>query len=209
MSWSRGAAVVAVASTLAASAAAATPGGPLVRFGVGIGDVRLGMTTGDARRALGQPLDLVRARRLPDGRRFVEYQSRDGFWGIAMFGHKGRERLVRVSSEIPRLRTSQRLTIGTPMEAVARALEPGRECRSGSAFINYRLQPVAIDSCAVRGRVALTIFRGHSECAVEPIRYQGCPRIRTVMALVVVERLGLEEHRLSVWDPYEPSPILP
>jgi hypothetical protein len=96
--------VLAVA-VVAGGAAAAQRTDALIRPGLGIGKVRLGMTDAQVRRALGRPLAQRRSR-TGFGRLRVEYQYVDGFLLVRLTGRASSLRVVGVSTIQPHERTA-------------------------------------------------------------------------------------------------------
>jgi hypothetical protein len=96
--------VVVVSSLLlgAAVTAAPTASAPsstrLIRLGVGIGKIRLGMTYAEVRRALGRPQLVNRRQDRGFGNRYIEYLWNYDEWRVGLLGPRGRERVVRVST---------------------------------------------------------------------------------------------------------------
>lgn len=201
-----------LALVLASAATPITSADALVRPGVGIGKLRLGMTLAQSRRALGQPLLLEQATRVSQGTlRLSRYESDNGLWQLALLGARGNEKLVSIGTTSRRERLPSGLGIGTIVSTIPErlsALDP--KCVRGDAFINYRLVATGITTCAITTKGVLTIFVGEAECAVPPVRYQGCPEIRVPVATVAVEGPELTRLKLSAWDPNQtPSPLLP
>lgn len=203
-------AIVAVAA-IAGAAAGAGRTHPardtLIRPGVGIGKLRLGMTSEQARAALGLPVLLVRERRFRGFRAprwYTEYRTRDALWAVAFFGERGRERLVVVRTGVRRERTAGGVGVGTPVSALPKKLRPLRPtCVKGEPFYKWHHVQRQLVACAVSTRGATTIFSGDVTCSVTPMRYQGCPRekVRLTVGSVIVESEILRRHRLSNWWP--------
>ena len=102
------------------SAAAATPGAErVIRPGVGIGKLRLGMTEAQVRRAMGRPRFVV-TRRAGFGLRSLEYQYGLAEYTVRLFGPRGRLRAVRVGTTLVRERTPRRVGVGTTERAILR-----------------------------------------------------------------------------------------
>jgi hypothetical protein len=199
-----------LALTLAPAAGSTGAAETLLRPGIGIGKLRLGMTLAEARKALGQGLRFSYASRTRHAGLLRHYESQDGVWGLSVLGPKGKERLVRIGTDSPRERLSNGVGIGTPIATLPTRLKTlNPKCISGEFFLNHNRIPAPIASCAMMttGR-ALTIFLGDAQCAVPPIRYQGCPRLRVTIATLVVESSELSRIGLSTWNP-DPGPALP
>jgi hypothetical protein len=128
--------VVAVSSLLvvAAVAAAPTASAPsstaVIRLGVGIGKVRLGMSYSEVRRALGRPQLVNRLQDRGFGNRYVEYLWNYGDWRVGLLGPRGRERVVRVATAVRGERTPQRVGVGSTPRQLARAYRRRAECIS-------------------------------------------------------------------------------
>jgi hypothetical protein len=198
-------ALAVAALVLVTLAAGATPavacssGGVLVRPGVGIGKVQLGMSLAQARAAVGGRLLLARDRPPADGIEFREYATPDGLLEIAILGPAGNERVARIVSTGTST-TRKGVGVGTDVAAVGKGLLPlESECRVTAVFLNYRLHDRRTTDCAIVDAEVVTIFSGRAECAVIPPRYQGCPRIRLPVAAVAVESLALRRYDLSGW----------
>jgi hypothetical protein len=116
------------------SADAARSRTALVRPGIGIGKVWLGMSVAQVRRALG-PAQLVNRRvRVGFGRSYVEYAWDNGWWLVGFQGRRGRLRVVRIATLSPRERTRERLGIGSRVRAVL-ARYPHATCRRVGPFL--------------------------------------------------------------------------
>jgi hypothetical protein len=176
----------------------------LVKPGVAIGKVRLGMTIPQARQALGRPLVFEDVQRVPrDTLRLLRYRTKDGRWQVAFFGSPGRERLARVVSKAPGTRTAGGITLGMPISAVQARLRDYRPvCIQRHPFFNYVLHDLYVVACGVRTDGDTTVFDdGPPECAGPVIRYQGCQRLRITVGSVMVESDQLRLHKLSWWYP--------
>jgi hypothetical protein len=199
-----GLAVVLVVTVAAGSAGAAPARDTLIRPGVGIGKVRLGMTITEARRALGRPLRFVRAKPFPaQSSRYIEYRTHDAVWTIAVFGIRGRERVARIRSGVRSERTRNGVGVGTPVRQLPvklRSLRPmcrrGRPSAPGTGATS---PPEQLVSCAVRTKAATTIFAGDATCASPFVRHQGCEKVRVAVVDVTVESDVLRRFGLSYW----------
>ena len=111
-----------VALPLATEASASTS---LIRPGVGIGPVRLGMSAAQVRRALGKPA-YVRGTRAGFGRLAIEY----GYWPVGYTVHllraRGRTSVVAVETTLRSQRTRSGVGVGTSVRRVASALPAAR-----------------------------------------------------------------------------------
>jgi hypothetical protein len=205
-----------VAATLAligvGAPLAGTGGQPLVRPGVAIGDVQLGTSIQQARRALGQPLIFEESERIPnDTLRYLQYTTRDGRWTIGFFGSRGKERVARIVSTAPRARTRSGIGVGNPVPTLYTRLRPHSPvCIQRQPFFNYVLHEMRVVSCAVRTPGATTAFLGgNPDCAADIIRYQGCARIRISVGSVMIEGDILRRFGLSWWYPVTVIPEPP
>jgi hypothetical protein len=116
----------ALAVAVSAEANAAPARDALIRPGVGIGKVRVGMTFAQARLGLGPRPVLVRQRRYGFGSRYAEYAWRGSEWTVGVVGRGGRARVVSVATQARRERTSGGIGVGSSEHAVRRAL--GARC---------------------------------------------------------------------------------
>jgi hypothetical protein len=121
-------AVLAVSAS-AGVAAGAPERDTLVRPGVGIGKVRLGMTLAQVRRGLGRPMFVNRNVRLGFGRRYVEYAWDYGWWLVGFEQRRGRLRAVRIEARAGTERTANGIGWGTRLREVLRRY-PNARCRS-------------------------------------------------------------------------------
>jgi hypothetical protein len=120
---------------LAAAVAAAPAGGApsasdLIRRGVGIGPVRLGMRFAEVRRALGPPQLVNRRVNRGFGQRYVEYLWNYGDWRIGLAGQRGRERVVRIATQRRSERTREGVGVGSSVARLARRYGRIAECVS-------------------------------------------------------------------------------
>lgn len=113
----------------AALVAAATAGGSsqLVRHGVGIGKVRLGMTEAQVRAALGRPTWVVQTRAGFGGVR-RELQFGEAAYSVGLRRRVGGFRAVAISTILSRERTSEGLGVGSPETRVRRAYGTRLRC---------------------------------------------------------------------------------
>lgn len=214
------ASVAALTTLMALTAGEATPAparDTLVRPGVGIGELRLGMTLRESLRALGRPVVFERARIFPrESLRYMEYRTRDLLWTIGVFGVRGRERLALIGSRVRRERTRGGIGVGTPIARLAEELRAQRPvCIKRYPFMNYVLHKgLYVAACAVRTPTVdgstTTVFSGKPSCAVRVIRYQGCAKIRYHVNLVYMESQELSRYNdLSWWYPVVVEPERP
>jgi hypothetical protein len=114
---------------LATLAAGGTAGASsqLIRHGVGIGAVRLGMTEAEVRAALGRPTALVRSRTAFGGTR-LELQFDEAAYAVVLRRRAGGLRVVAVSTILSRERTREGLGVGSPEARVRRAYGARLRC---------------------------------------------------------------------------------
>ena len=142
-----------------APAAGAPDATALIRPGVGIGKVRLGMTQPQVRRALGRHMVVnVRERRF--GRLYLELAYDYSAYTVGFFGAPGELRVVSVATSLRRERTRNGLGPGTSLRALRRALR-GERCRRSRVvtFVGHHTE------CSVLARSgARTTFVAAPEC---------------------------------------------
>ena len=113
--------VVLVATAFLAGAAHSSSSSALViRPGVSIGGVRLGMTLSQVTRVLGRPATVVRRESRGFGIRYAEYQWAYGTWRVGLRGRRGAERVVRIGTTLSRQRTPAGIGAGSNTGDVAR-----------------------------------------------------------------------------------------
>jgi hypothetical protein len=97
-----------------AGGAAASPGEDMrVRHGLGIGQVRLGMTYAEVRKILGGPQTVDKRERLRGGRRYLQFSWDFGWWTVGFMGRPGKLRVALVQTLNVRERTIEGLGVGT------------------------------------------------------------------------------------------------
>ena len=111
------AALVAVA-VLAGTTAAAPTRDALIRPGIGVSKIRLGMTAAQLRKAMGPPESVIKTK-LSFGRSRIEYQYAIGSYSVHLTGRRGRERVVAVATWFAGERTRAGIGVGA-LETVAR-----------------------------------------------------------------------------------------
>ena len=118
---------VSLAVLAAGSAQGAAERDALVRPGVGIGRVRLGMTKAEVVRALGRP-QLVN-RRLERGfsSRYVEYAWDYTRWTVGFAGRGDDLRVTKVATTLRAQRTPRRIGVGSRVREILRAY-PNAAC---------------------------------------------------------------------------------
>ena len=117
--------VAAVAAT--ASAHGAVDGDALIRPGVGIGKVRLGMAQAQVFRLLGRPSVVNRRLTYGFGMRYVEYDWGFGTWTVGFTGRRGDLRVSKIGTTLRRERTARRVGVDSTARAVLRAF-PNASC---------------------------------------------------------------------------------
>jgi hypothetical protein len=114
---------------LAAPAASAAPQATaVVRPGVGIGPVKLGMTTEQVRKALGAPA-YARGTRTGFGRLLIEYSYWPDGYTVFLLRERGRARVVSVETTLPSQKTPRGLGVGSTERQLRRVYPPLR-CRA-------------------------------------------------------------------------------
>jgi hypothetical protein len=137
-------AALAAAALLCSGAAAAPTSALVIRPGVGIAKLRLGMTEAQVRRAMGKPRFVVR-RQTSFGLRSVEYQYGFAAYTVRLAGPRGRLRAVRVGTTLLRERTPAGVGVGSAerkLRQMYRALrcQPLRTERHGSVQLVVTIQ---------------------------------------------------------------------
>jgi hypothetical protein len=162
-----------------ASAGAAPTRDALLRPGIGVGKVRLGMTVAQVRSALGGPGRLVRRHRDRLGIEYVEYAwGANVHWAVGFYGQAARARVVLVETT-RRERTRSGVGIGSTERALRRVL--GTRCKGppkpqlpgATENPGYPLQRW----CSLggsRGRT-MTEFSLVAECSIPVDRHLLCP----------------------------------
>jgi hypothetical protein len=121
---------VAVAGTalavLTGGASAAPERDALVRPGVGIGRISIGMTQPQVQRILGRPTLVNRRYQLGFGRSYVEHDWDYARWTVGYEGRPGQLRVVRVATNVRTERTPQRIGVGSRPRDIARAYASAR-----------------------------------------------------------------------------------
>lgn len=117
-----------LAGVAAADVASAPDSSELIRPGVGIGKVRLGMTQAQVRRALGQRQAIVNVRERRFGLLYLEVAYDYSAYTVGFFGGPGRLRVVSVATALRRERTRTGLGPGSSLRRLRRVLT-GEQCR--------------------------------------------------------------------------------
>jgi hypothetical protein len=94
---------VAIGLAAAAAAAAGASASPIrddrIRHGAGVGPVRLGMTYGELRTALGGPQAVNSRLTLPGALRYVEFAWDFGWWRVALAGRRAKLRVAFIETQ--------------------------------------------------------------------------------------------------------------
>jgi hypothetical protein len=125
---------LAVALLVAPSAASAPERDALIRPGIGIGKVSLGMTQPQLRRAMGRAHDTGFSEQRPFGRRFLELVwdgGPDDYFAVGLLGAPRSLRVVSISTTQPRERTPGGFGPGSSR---AQLLQRVRGLRCASVF---------------------------------------------------------------------------
>jgi hypothetical protein len=151
-----------IAAALAVGTASAAPQrDALIRPGVGIGNVRVGLTLAHVRRALGRPEAVMRQRRYGFGF-YTEYAWSGTDWIVAVVGRRDRARVVSVATGLRRERTRLRkVGVGSTEQAVRRGL--GARCFGKEE----RVDPITGEKVysPTVGKDTMTCFLGRSQKA--------------------------------------------
>ena len=115
------------ALALVASASASPQRDALIRPGVGIGKVRLGMTLAQVRAAWGRP-QAQTIEILPRGGREIELQYDFAAYTVVLTGRPGRETVDSIATTLTKERTRQGLGVGTPERRLQRLLRGELRC---------------------------------------------------------------------------------
>jgi hypothetical protein len=116
-----------IALALVASASASTQRDALIRPGVGIGKVRLGMTPAQVRAAWGRP-QAVTITTHPRGGRTIELQYDFAAYVVTIEGRPSRERVVAVGTSLAKERLSQGVGVGSPERRLQRIFRGDLRC---------------------------------------------------------------------------------
>lgn len=196
--------IIVIALVVAPAAGSSETAETLIRPGIGIGKLELGMSLKEARKALGQPLVVYDAPRGVAGGslRLIQYESDNALWRIELLGARGKETLVSINTSSRRERLSNGVGVGTLVANLPERLQSLKvRCIGGSTVINSRPTDVAPLTCAITTGRATTVFFGDVVCVGETIRYQGCQQTRVPVVSVTVEGPELSRYRLSDWNP--------
>jgi len=179
--------VAAVSIVAVASATAASSRDALIRPGVGIGEVRVGMTFAQVRQALGRPQVVLKQRRFGFGSRYAEYAWNGTDWIVAVVGSGDRARVVMVATGLRRERT-RGAGVGSTDEALQRAL--GARCTPKAGKYDNTLGPEGIACYLGRSREQPhTAFLLTQDCRIPTPHPVQCPAEQSVY-LVYEVRVG-------------------
>jgi hypothetical protein len=120
------AAVSALTAAAGGTAEAASQASRVIRPGMGVGKLNLGMTEAEVRRAMGQPWAVIR-RPAGFGLRSVEYQYDLAAYTVRFVGARGRLRAVRITTIVRKERTPKGIGPGSLERDLVRAY-PGIRC---------------------------------------------------------------------------------
>jgi hypothetical protein len=115
------------ALALVASASASTQRDALIRPGVGIGKVRLGMTLAQVRAAWGRP-QAQTVETLPRGGRRIELQYDFAAYTVTLTGRPSHETVATIATTLSKEKTRQGLGVGTPERRLQRLLRGELRC---------------------------------------------------------------------------------
>ena len=116
-----------VALALVASASGSTQRDALIRPGVGIGKVRLGMTLAQVRAAWGRPQAFT-IRTQKRGGRILELQYDFAAYTVSLAGLLGRERVIAVGTTLAKERLRQGIGVGSPERRLQRIFRGELRC---------------------------------------------------------------------------------
>jgi hypothetical protein len=136
------AALVFIALLLAASASASTQRDALIRPGVGIGKVRLGMTLAQVRAAWGRPY-AVQITPHQRGARTIELQYDFAAYVVTLVGLPRRERVVAVSTTAEQ-RLRQGVGVGSLERRLLRVFRGELDCERLPISVDARGVPLGV-----------------------------------------------------------------
>jgi hypothetical protein len=143
-----------VALTLAASASASTQRDALIRPGVGIGKVKLGMTLAQVRAAWGRP-QAQTIEILPRGGRTIELQYDFAAYTVTLIGRSHRERVVAVGTTLAKERLRQDVGVGSLERRVRRVFRGELRCGPLPVSVDARGVPLQVIHVSARRRCTL------------------------------------------------------
>jgi hypothetical protein len=127
-----------LAALVTGAGQAATARDQLIRPGVGLAELRLGMSQAQVRRAKGAPQAIVR-RTQGYGRTVLELQYGYGSYNVLLSGRKGRERVIALTTFFAGEQTAKGVGVNVLESRAARAYpalrcDPFRAHRVGSKY---------------------------------------------------------------------------
>jgi len=191
-------AIAVLTSLVTGSASAATPGQALLRPGLAIGELRLGMTLPQVRKALGDPLLVSHREQSPSRGTYVQYNfGRDTVLEVGVFRERGATtgRVVLIKDS-RRARTRAGVGVGSTHSTLQKRLGARcyRQLVGSKIYAPYR----DFVSCYLgrAERTPITHFSLVTECSLPPERYSRvCPtdrRVYRAASVTIVSRLGQE-----------------
>ena len=103
---------VACAAALAPTAGGSPSKSMPIQHGVGIGEIRLGMSGTDVQKRLGRPRAVIE-RRVVRGQPYVEFEYDFGAWNVGFLGRKGQRRVVLVGTGLTLHKSPEGVGVGT------------------------------------------------------------------------------------------------
>ncbi len=185
--------LVAVAAVAAGPAGSVLTRDALIRPGVGVGKLRLGMRLAAVEGALGKPTAVVKGRSLGFGSEYVEYSwGASPDWRVGVLGRRGDRVVVMAATTLRRERTRSGVGVGSTYAAVHRRL--GAFCRRNTKPGDLAWSANAVCFVGGRGRTQ-TVFSFFGTCNLPPRTVIVCPTTRrtyTAYQVVVGTADGLE-----------------
>ena len=132
-----------LALALTASAGAATQRDSLIRPGVGIGKVKLGMTIAQVRAAWG-PAQARTVETQPRGSREIELQYDFAAYTVRLVGRPKRERVVSVATTLRREKTRQGVGVGSLERRLRRQFRGELHCDRLPVALDARGFPLEV-----------------------------------------------------------------
>ena len=161
----------AVVLTVVAPAGAAPHRELVIVPGQAIGEVRIGMSLAQVRRALGRPTGVSKQLRTAFGS-YVEYDWGWGRWAVGLSGRGTKMRVSLVATTLRRERTREGIGVGTRIRRVE-SMYRNRGIRCDSQVVAGKLS--YYDSCRLRSRTGhVTYFAVAHDC-VDPGASYPCP----------------------------------
>jgi hypothetical protein len=197
------AALAAAIALTTTAATAAPPRGELLRPGVGVGAVRLGMTFSQVRAVLGRP-SRVRDRDPYGFGEYVQYAwGVDGAWEVGLYGRSPASSRVVLVSTSRSARTPQGAGVGSTHASLRRVL--GARCyrqRVGPKIPDAAVPHRDFVSCWLgRPEGPVTVFSLFTECTISRERYSvTCPddkRRYRALEVSIASNLGQRILRLD------------